>query len=458
MSQPAIFARGKDTLISALGLRGLMLFVFMMLAPTPLTDGHVTGQTELIDAAKTPRSSKPKPVPSRRHSSSKRSRRHGTIATTVAAPIVAPTVDFQAFLSREKVERNETVTIYLAIANKSSIPIILSRVNIPKEAFDENNLSRLPLLLSPYASYQTNVTITARDVTNFGLHRLMLSVDFYWSAEGKDFISTQPTSVTLEVTRRFEEEAKGFPGGTAAFLYLLLPIIPAFLSYQTMERIRTGKPLEIPSFTSEHIVPAFFAAIVVSFLMLLTSRTETGIDYSNPKVFASVLVGSLLVGALKPGIHGLWNLAQKLKWGFRPTDTMAEYLEKALLGPRVPDQYKWVRGTLSGESWEGILLRQPNEALVLGAQLQVSSALDPADPTYHKTYADIGLNVVSETGEVKNAKRLVEMVKAHQLTLDYLKKITQGGEPRDVRVVVDQINTKFRIENQQLDFLVRLIQ
>jgi hypothetical protein len=434
-----------------------MLFVFVTLVPTPSTDGHVTGQTNPINFATMPGAFQTKPVPSGRRSSSTRRHRHNRIvAPTVSGPIVAPTVDFQAFPSRDKVERNEAVTISLTITNKSGLPIIVSRINVPKEAFDEDDASRLPLLVSPYASYQTNVSITARDVTKFGLHRLMLSVDFYWSAEGKEFISTQPTAVTVEVTRRFEEEAKGFPGGTAAFLYLLLPIIPAFLSYQTMERIRMGKALEIPSFTSEHIVPAFFAAIVVSFLMLLTSHTETGIDYSNPKIFVSVLFLSLVMGALKPGIHGLWNLKQKVRWGFRPGDTMEEYLEKATLGPRVPDQYKWVRGTLSGESWEGILLQQPNEAWVLGAQLQVSSMVDPDDPTYSQTISDIGLNVVSETGEVKNAKRLVEMVNANQLTLDYLKKITQGGEPRDVRVVVGEINNKFRIEDQRLEFLVRL--
>ena len=375
----------------------------------------------------------------------------------VKAQTRPPEIDFRAVSSRDKVERDEPVIIYLSIVNKTNFPISVSGIDIPNQAFESSNIPNLPILLSPHGSSKPTVTIKPRETTKFGLHRLMLSVDFNWSDARRTFTSTQPTTVTVEVTRRFEEEAKGFPGGTAAFLYLLLPIIPAFLSYQTIERLRTGKGLRMPTFRNEYIVPAFFAAIIVSFLMLMTARTDTAVDYSNPRTFLSVLTGSLVLGAVIPGIHAGLNLIQKLRWGFSPKDSMATYVEKALFGPRRPHQFKWVKGTVKGESWEGILLEQPNTAKVLGACLQVSPRANPDPETYQTTVREIELTVLDRSGKVKDPQRLVDLAKAGDLTLNYMNRIKQSDRALDAIVVVQEISN-LEIENTEIKPLVVLVE
>jgi hypothetical protein len=300
------------------------------------------------------------------------------------------------------------------------------------------------------------MTIKARDTTKFASHKLMLSVDFKWSDAGRDFTSTQVTVVSIEVARRFEEEAKGFPGGGAAFLYLLLPIIPAFLSYQTIERLRTGKGLQVPTFQSEYIVPAFFAAIIVSFLMLMIARTDTGVDYSNPRIFVGVLAVSVLLGAVIPSFRWSWNLIEKSRWGFSDKDSMATYLEKALLGPRTSRQFKWVKGKLKGESWEGILLEQPNAAKVLGACLQASLMPNSDSTAYQKTVEEIELTVLDREGKVKDPHRLVELAKAGNLALDYMNKIKQGGKILDAVVVIGEFSN-LEIETPEIKPLVKLV-
>ena len=110
---------------------------------------------------------------------------------------------------------------------------------------------------------------------------------------------------------------KVFPGGTAAFLYFLLPIIPALLSYQLVERYRKGEGWHMPAFSSEQIVPAFFLAVVLSFLIVAVAKSKGGINYSNPVVFASVLGISLVVGAIIPFIRLLGDLYQSKTWGLK---------------------------------------------------------------------------------------------------------------------------------------------
>jgi hypothetical protein len=373
------------------------------------------------------------------------------------AQTLPPAIDFQAVVSRDKVERNEPVNIYLSIVSKASVPLRISGINAQNDSFDTTKLPSLPILLEPYGSSRLSITINARDTTKFGLQRLLVSVDFNWVDDGKAFSSTQATTVTLEVARRFEDEAKGFPGGTAAFLYLLLPIIPAFLSYQTIERLRTGKGLQIPTFQSEYIVPAFFAAIIISFLMLIIARTDTGIDYSNPRVFLGVLTGSLVLGAVVPCAHAGWNLIQKLRWGFSPNDSMATYIEKALFGPRRPRQFRWVKATLNGESWEGILLEQPNTVKVLGACLQASLANASDDESYQKAVHELELKVLDRTGALKDARRLVELAKTGEIKLDYISKIKQGDNTLNSVVIVEGIANLEIVGPTEVKPLVKLV-
>jgi hypothetical protein len=378
-----------------------------------------------------------------------------TIAGATRGQTSVSMLDLVLVTGRDKVERNDPVDIYLSLSNKSQFPLTVYRLSILGDAFENEKLPNPPILLSPYGSSQTRITLKANDKAKFGVNRLMLVVDFNWSEGGKESASAQTAAITLEVTRKFEEEAKGFPGGTAAFLYLLLPIIPAFLSYQVVEQLRTGKDLEFPKFETAYIVPAFFAAIILSFLMLWLARGDVGVDYSNPKIFATVLVGSLVLGALFPSVHWGWNLVQSVRWAFSPKDSMARYLEKALLGPGATARFKWVKGKSNEENWEGFLLEQPNTAKVLGASLQASPKNHPDRRMRNKALKDLKA-VLDDTGNVKNARRLVEMAKAGEVTLAYLDKIKRSDNPLDTVVVVDEISNfeEIAVETKPL---VRLV-
>src|SRR5262249_55529838 len=146
----------------------------------------------------------------------------------------------------------------------------------------------------------------------------------------------QTATITIEVRRPFEEEAKGFPGGTAAFLYLLLPVIPALMSYQFIERWRKGEGLHMPTFSAEQIVTAFLLAVILSFMILWVANSDAGINYSNPLVFVSVLIISLFVGAIVPLVRAARDAWLSKTWGFKDNDSAAEYVRKALLSPWSP--------------------------------------------------------------------------------------------------------------------------
>lgn len=346
-----------------------------------------------------------------------------------------PTIEIQAVVSRDKIERQEQTIVYIGLANKSATPITISRIGLTKASFDVTTPS-VPISLAPFEGRETDLTFKPGSTTKYGVHKLLLSVEFTWAEGGKQFTSTQTTPITVEVTRQFEEEAKGFPGGTAAFFYLLLPIIPGILSYQLFERLRTGKGLLMPTFEAEYIVPAFFAAIVLSFIMLSLAHSERVIDYSNPWVFITVLTASLVVGASVPA--GRWiaiGIARR-RWAFSRADSMVEYLEKALLGPQAPDQFKWVKATANGETWEGLLLEQPNTAKVLGACLQASPS-ETDDAAYQAALADIERSVLDKTGTIKDAKKLVDLARAGDVTLSYRGRIKQGEKVVKALVIID---------------------
>lgn len=292
----------------------------------------------------------------------------------VAAQTSAPDVELQGILSREKIERDEDVTLNIFISNKSSVPIILSRITVLSESTAEKiNDFVLPAEVPPFGTIQGKSILSNANNAKFGAHKIVVTADYFWPNNKVNLITTKTVTLPLELTRRFEEEAKGFPGGTAAFLYLLLPVIPAFLSYQIVEQIRNKEKLKMPEFETKHIAPAFLLAIVVSFLMVLGSSSDADINYSDPVVFITVLFVSLVAGAIFSVGKWLWYGYRMWRWGFSPNDLGPDYLRKALLGPRAPEEFKWVTGTVQGETWQGFQLRQPNGALVLGAQVWIST-------------------------------------------------------------------------------------
>lgn len=383
-----------------------------------------------------------------------------TIAQPSRGQAGPPTLEFVPTISRDKVEHNDPVDVYLSITNKSKVPVTIYGFSIAGNAFAKEQLPKLPISISPYGSSQPTVTLKAQENTRFGLHRLLIVLHYKWFEEGKEkkeFDSAQTAVITVEVTRKFEDEAKGFPGGTAAFLYLLLPIIPAILSYQMVEQLRTTGKVNAPKFDAAYIVPAFFAAIILSFLMLWLARGNVGIDYSNPKVFATVLAASLVLGMVIPGVHWAWNIIQGLRWAFSSKDpSLPRYLDKALLGPRSPDQFifKWVKAKTGDETWEGVLLQQPNGTRLLGACLQASPDVNGVVSASNKAALEA---VLDRDGNIKDARQLVELAKAGQITLSYLKKIKRGNTLLEVPVVVDEVAGLVEEESVEITPLVFLV-
>jgi hypothetical protein len=263
-----------------------------------------------------------------------------------ADPGAPPAVDFQAVPARDRMLRDERLAVFLIVSNRSPSPLRDLRLESPEgSGFQVEGPSPMPAGLPAYATAQLAVTVRAGREAVYGAHKLPLVLRYAWGPEEQSTASAQSAVVAFTLARRLEEEAKGLPGGTAAFLYLLLPILPAFLAYQTVERLRRGEPLAVPSFKSEHLVPAFFLAVVVNFLALVLAKRDVGLEYSDPRVFVSVLLLSLVVGAVAPGLGWLTDRWRLWRWGITPADSPAAYLRKALLRPGAPRRFEWAKGT-----------------------------------------------------------------------------------------------------------------
>jgi hypothetical protein len=244
----------------------------------------------------------------------------------------------------------------------------------------------------------------------------------------------QSATITVNVQRPLEDEAKGFPGGTAAFLYFLLPIIPALLSYQLVERYRKGEGWRIPTFSSDQIVPAFFLAVVLSFVIVAVGKRRGGIDYSNSKVFASVLGISLGVGAFIPFVKLLIDIYKNRTWGFKGNEGGAEYLRKVLLSPWTTPKFEWVTGKIGRVTWQGLLLEQPSGAKVLGATVQIFPGEGMDDESWNRVKEELFDGEV-----VRDRQRLVDMVKARQLSVGVYQPIERGSEALPEFVAVGQV-------------------
>jgi hypothetical protein len=355
-----------------------------------------------------------------------------------------PAVDFQAFTARESVERGEELTVFLFIANKSALPLTELKFIFQGNDFGLVKNPSFHSPLAPFGSVMETAIIKAKDTADYASHKLLLLVEYDWNSNGPKYRSAQPATATVLVMRRFDEETKGFPGGTAAFFYLLLPIIPAILSYQFLNRLRKGEGAHLPTFSAEYIVPAFFIAVFLSLLMLSLFRWDARLNYSNPLVFIGTLFGSLFFGAIVPGLRIIYELIQNRVWGFDNNDTPATYLRKALLAPSAPREFKWATGKVGEQSWEGILLRQPNGAIVLGAKLQVSYTQDVFEDDWRRFLRE----VIAQDGRVINRQLLVKMVESGELNLDVMRRIIcDGGNVQQI-VVIEEVKNWKRVGDE----------
>ncbi|HYV09844.1 MAG TPA: hypothetical protein VE980_02950 [Pyrinomonadaceae bacterium] len=292
----------------------------------------------------------------------------------VAAQTPAPTpdIELQPILAHDKLERDKDLTLHVFISNKSTLPITVNDVTVVSETTQEKSRTfKLPINLPALSSTKAEITLHTLSDAKFGGQKIIVTANYVWGNQPQK--TSKTVVLPLEISRKFEEEAKGFPGGTAAFLYLLLPVIPAILSFQIVEQLRKKEKLKMPEFETKHIAPAFLIAIVISFIMVVVSRSDAGVEYSNPTVFLKVLFASIIAGTGLSVLRWLWAAIQMKRWAFSKNDKGIDYLRKALLGPNAPETFVWVTGTSQGTTWEGFRLRQPNGDLVLGPQVMVTT-------------------------------------------------------------------------------------
>jgi len=350
-----------------------------------------------------------------------------------------PTLEFQATPTRENLEPGQTVTINLVLTNKSNVPISRPRLIITSDAFEVVTMPDLGNSLGPFAAVRAAVVLKARPDAAFTKHAIATGVQYTWGPAPNEFKSEQSATVTLEVKRPFEDEAGGLPGGSAALLMLLLPVISAFLGYHLVDNLRQFGTIKIPAFSAEHITTTFVIAIVVNAIGLLITGKRFWLDYSNPVTLIIVVGVSFVTGAFIPTVR--WVLDKRKakeasQWQFIPTESVETYLRKALLSPYKPRKFEWVVLQLGKEEWEGISLQQPNGEPVLGAQLTVGFDQDTSDDQW-KDFLD---QVLSKEGEVKDPARLLTMIEKGELAWGFHRKIVRDKTTIDDLVVVEEIS------------------
>lgn len=330
----------------------------------------------------------------------------------------APAVELSVVPERDGVEPGESLALHVFVSNPSPVP--LEGVSLvlpdPEKIRIERSGPPLASVVPPFGSASERLTLRPQGGALLGARKLPFTLLYRWSAPPHQGESARRAVVAVEVRPPFAEEAKGLPGGSGALLALLLPVIPAFLTYQIVNELRKKQGLQMPRFSNEYIVPAFFIALIASSLRLLPWSEAAELTLGK------LLILSAVLGAVWPLLHWGVDIYRWKRWGFHPQDEVKVYLRKALLSPWAPPRYTWVSGLVGKEKWEGILLRQPDGGPALGSTLLISqgSAPDESDVEAAVTLLDR----VNNGGSRKDRKQLIGEVESGKL------KVARDQEPR----------------------------
>jgi hypothetical protein len=344
---------------------------------------------------------------------------------------VPPVLDFQAICEQDTFKRGDSFTVLILVVNKSQtelkdvkVRLLNSGAFLPTPSLTAKAQPSLPLPsgnIPAFATATAQTSLTVDKNANFIQHKLLFSVDYQWEFQGRQFSSAQTANLALLVTRQFEEEAKGLPGGTAALLYLILPIVPAIMAYEFWDSLRKKQGLKIPQFKTEYIVPSFLLALILGFFLLVAAKRDVSVAYSSPGIFVFVLFVSALLGSAIPCSR--WFL-QWLRWrkvAFRAGDTLDQYLIK-VLSKYADDNLPWAKGTVNGQEWEGLDLQQPDGSKVLGARVQVSPQTGSAP-----SFEDLK-KIVDGNGKISDREKLINWLRSKSVKLTYLEFIRRGGQ------------------------------
>jgi len=354
-------------------------------------------------------------------------------------------VDFTATSARDILKRGDETQVVVRVANKSAVPVSNLRISLISPDFTLQNPVKIPSLPA-FGSQMRQVRIKALDSAPFAtLHPVLVS-DFDWGSKPL-FHSNRSLALNLQVVHQYEDEAKGLPGGSAALLYFILPIIPAFLAYDLVDGARQGQGLRIPKFDSAYIAPAFLIAILVEYLLVLNARGGS-FDFADPKHVLGALAVSTVAGALIPGTRIIHH-AIRMRDAFRDSDGLSVYLRKAL--NQCPNgSAQWVQGTGNWDHFEGLLFTQPDDKPVLGARLQVSPAKNNPG-----TVAALK-GCFNDDGDLIDPERLRSVVVEGNASLDLLEQVQEAGEPR-AQAAITRGLAGFTHQNPEAKRIVELV-
>jgi len=362
-----------------------------------------------------------------------------------------PTVVLEVVPARDAVEHGERLSVVVVVTNKSAIPLRDVRITVPSVPLALNPAPPpAPTFVGPpesvvllgdvpaFGSAHEAILLTATDPASFGSHKLPVVARYAWSASRTPLHSSaQTATLTVQVKRRFEEEGRALPGGAAAFLYLLLPVVPAFMVYDLVDRWRRGEELSFPRFDAEQLVPAFLMSLLLSIVFAAILNFNVELAYRDPRLFLLVIAVSAALGAALPTARWAYAKCVDRRWAFADGDSAEAYLRKALLGPRTPSEFDWLEGTDGNQIWNGVKLVQPDGSLALGARLQVSTDDSDRDGKNWTKLTTLVFDGATRGAALKDRNALVDMVERGTAAITHLEKITRGTSPLDAFVVVD---------------------
>ena len=364
--------------------------------------------------------------------------------------IAAPNVSFKVDSSRDKLNRGDSFDVVFSIANQSETPLENLQITVLPKGVPISFTQPTLKPVAGFGSESTEANIKVKQDAEYETHHAVFVLQYDWKAAKGSYTSAQTATLNIEVQRQFDEEAKGLPGGTAALLYLILPVMTILLAYEFVDSLRQGQ-VRFPEFKSEYIASAFVLAIALNFVLIYKWQRDQSFLYATPRRFALSLAVLAGAGALIPSIR--W-LIQGWNWYFHTfrkatTATKESYLENVLHQSPTGD-VTWTKAKIEGVEWEGALLKQPNGTQILGACLQISAKAGKLTPEVLKAAVD-------DNGTISNLEELEKFLKDGSVSLDFAKRITEAAGKTD-RLFVEGKNMEIVPDSSKPDKIVKFVQ
>jgi hypothetical protein len=369
-------------------------------------------------------------------------------AVSIGAAQSGPRPTMQLTPATPTIGARTTIPVYLSFTNPLAVSLSSPRLAIRSGGFDLESVHGLYGEIPPETTIVAELTLRPRSGA-FGAHAVVVTLAYDSTVNGRAASASTAGVTSIAIRQPLEDEAKGLPGGTVALLYLLLPVIPAFLAYQLVEQQRSGSPLQVPVFRAEHIPFAFVIAVVVGITRLVGGGR--GVEaLADPRGLTTIVLFSALAGAALPLVRWIVQIIRIRRWRLTAKDNLRTYVRKAL---HASSSHEWVSGKIGEQACEGLCVRQPDGTLALGAALQVSPASVETEEAA-RTWKVLITEAVDEHGRVLDTRRLLRMVKEGTVTLGLLRKIVNGDRQLDQPVLTKGLEG-FEQENAEAGVLVK---